>query len=81
MEDKLLDSLNNVRGSILEDENVIKTLENLKKEASIVVEEMKKSDVVMSEVTAITQTYVPLASSTSKIFFSLMNLANIHYLY
>ena len=54
MEDKLLDSLNNVRGSILEDENVIKTLENLKKEASIVVEEMKKSDVVMSEVTAIT---------------------------
>ena len=73
--------MNNVRGSILEDENVIKTLENLKKEASIVVEEMKKSDVVMSEVTAITQTYVPLASSTSKIFFSLMNLANIHYLY
>jgi len=33
LEDKLLDSLNNVKGSILEDENVIKTLEKLKSEA------------------------------------------------
>ena len=81
MEDALLDSLNNVRGSILEDEHVIKTLETLKSEASIVVEEMKKSDSIMSEVTAITQTYVPLASSTSKIFFTLQSLERIHYLY
>jgi dynein heavy chain 1 len=33
LEDSLLDALNNVRGSILEDEAVIKTLEKLKKEA------------------------------------------------
>jgi len=37
----LLDSLNNSRGSILEDEKVIQTLEKLKKEAAIVVSEMK----------------------------------------
>lgn len=35
----------------------------------------------MEEVKSITRTYEPLASSTSKIFFSLTSLANIHYLY
>lgn len=35
----------------------------------------------MTEVMNTTQSYVPLANSTSKIFFSLTSLANIHYLY
>lgn len=41
LEDLLLDSLNNSHGSILEDEKVIQTLEKLKKESGIVIQEMK----------------------------------------
>jgi dynein heavy chain 1 len=81
LEDSLLDALNNVRGSILEDEAVIKTLEKLKKEAQEVMTEMRSADSIMNEVLAVTQTFVPLASSTSKIFFALQSLANVHYLY
>ena len=54
LEDSLLDSLNNVRGSILEDESVIQTLEKLKKEAEIVMGEMKKADTIMGEVLSVT---------------------------
>ena len=42
---------------------------------------MSQADQIMNDVLTVTQTYVPLASSTSKIFFSLQSLANIHYLY
>ena len=54
LEDSLLDSLNNVRGSILEDESVIQTLEKLKKEAEIVMGEMRKADTIMGEVLSVT---------------------------
>ncbi|CAD8134930.1 unnamed protein product [Paramecium octaurelia] len=81
LEDQLLDSLNNSRGSILEDEKVIQTLEKLKKEAAVIVQEMKQADTIMNEVMNTTHSYVPLANTTSKIFFSLTSLANIHYLY
>lgn len=54
LEDSLLDSLNNVRGSILEDESVIQTLEKLKREAEIVMGEMKKADTIMGEVLSVT---------------------------
>ena len=36
LEDSLLDALSNTKGSILEDEKVINTLETLKKESTIV---------------------------------------------
>ena len=35
----------------------------------------------MFEVESVTKTYVPLAATTSKIFFALQSLANIHFLY
>ena len=45
------------------------------------MEEINKSDVLRIEVTEITETYIPLANSTYKIFFSITNHANIYYLY
>ena len=42
LEDSLLEALSNTKGSILEDEDVIKTLETLKKEATHVQGEMAK---------------------------------------
>lgn len=50
LEDKLLDSLSNVSGSILDNENVIATLETLKNEAMNVQKDIDSSDKVMLEV-------------------------------
>jgi len=47
LEDSLLNSLNHAQGNILDNENVISTLETLKKEAAKVTAEMEKSEVVM----------------------------------
>lgn len=44
LEDSLLEALSNTKGSILEDEDVIKTLETLKKEATHVQGEMAKQE-------------------------------------
>ena len=81
LEDSLLEALNNVQGSILEDEQVIKTLEKLKQEAAHVTQEMRQSESIMGEVLAVTQQYVPLAASTSRVFFAILTLSNVHYLY
>lgn len=81
LEDKLLDSLNNVQGSILENEQVITTLETLKNEATEVTKQMKESDKVMAEVQKVTDDYRPLASSCSSVFFALADMGSVHYLY
>jgi len=47
LEDKLLDSLSNSTGNILEDEKVINTLETLKVDASQVTKAMDESGRIM----------------------------------
>lgn len=42
---------------------------------------MVKSDSSLAEVQLITQLYQPLANSTSKIYFAMQALGQIHYLY
>ena len=81
LEDSLLDALSNVQGSILESESVISTLEKLKTEATKITEEMKKSDDIMNEVNNVTNGYKPIAESSSKIFFALESMSQLHYLY
>lgn len=77
----MLDALNNVQGSILESETVIGTLETLKTQAAKVTEEMKQSNDILNEVLAVTNSYKPLAQAASKIYFSMLSMANLYYLY
>eukprot|EP01015_Nassula_variabilis_P036963 TRINITY_DN967_c0_g2_i6.p1 TRINITY_DN967_c0_g2~~TRINITY_DN967_c0_g2_i6.p1 ORF type:complete len:1103 (-),score=250.87 TRINITY_DN967_c0_g2_i6:90-3398(-) len=81
LEDSLLDALSNVQGNILDNEQVISTLETLKMESGKVQEEMAKSDKVMEEVTTVTNTYVELSKFSSRMFFAMQSLSNVHYLY
>lgn len=81
LEDQLLDSLNNVQGSILENDQVIATLETLKNEATEVTKQMKESDKVMAEVQKVTDDYKPLAQACSSVFFALQDMSTVHYLY
>ena len=81
LEDSLLDALSNVKGNILDNEEVISKLEKLKSEAGSITEQMEQSHKIMNEVRNVTDAYLPLAVATSKVYFSLVGMSNIHYLY
>eukprot|EP00761_Pharyngomonas_kirbyi_P012437 gb/GECH01012464.1/.p1 GENE.gb/GECH01012464.1/~~gb/GECH01012464.1/.p1 ORF type:complete len:4713 (+),score=1227.40 gb/GECH01012464.1/:1-14139(+) len=81
LEQKLLNAISEAQVNILEDEHIIGTLEKLKTEASEVTQKMKETESVMTEIQEATDKYSPLSSSCSKIYFSLVNLSDIHFLY
>jgi len=77
LEKRLLQALNESRGNILDDDNVIQTLETLKNEAGDISAKMKDTEGVMTEVDEITQQYSVIARSCSAVFAVLEQL---HYL-
>ena len=81
LEDDLLNKLSNIKGNILENEEMIKTLETLKNEAKKVMEDMSKSDQVLKEVESVTSEYLELADISSKIYFSLQAMGQIYSFY
>ncbi|XP_065684969.1 cytoplasmic dynein 1 heavy chain 1 isoform X1 [Hydra vulgaris] len=81
LEKALLQALNDSKGSILDDDKVITTLETLKTEAAEITEKVAKTDKVMIEVEAVTDQYRNLASACSSIFFTLEGLHVVHFMY
>ena len=81
LEKRLLQALNDSQGNILDDDNVIETLETLKTEAAEI--SAKASDIgnVMAEVENITQDYHPIAQSCSAIFSILEYLYQVNHFY
>ena len=81
LEDKLLSQLNDLRGNILENDLVMNTLEQLKKEAFEISEKMKKADDTIKELEATSNIYAPLAQICSKVYFVMQELENVNLLY
>ncbi|KAK8797138.1 hypothetical protein WA158_004348 [Blastocystis sp. Blastoise] len=81
LEDKLLDALNNLKGNILENDVVMNTLENLKKESGEIAEKMKQADSIMEALKSTSDIYNPLAKICSRIYFAMEELENINILY
>lgn len=81
LEDQLLNELNASEGNILQNNKLINTLETLQKEAQEVAKEVAAADDTMKEVEAVTEEYVPIANMTSRMFFALDSLPQIHFLY
>lgn len=77
LEKQLLQALNESHGNILDDDNVIETLENLKKEAADISIKMSQTEGVMADVDEITLQYNIIARSCSAVFDILEHL---HYL-
>lgn len=80
-EDQLLDALAKAEGEILENQSLIQTLESLKKEAAKIAIEVAKTDETLEEISLVSNEYAPLATMTTRIFFTLDSLGTIHYLY
>lgn len=81
LEKKLLQALNESRGNILDDDNVIETLETLKTEAAEISAKMSKTEGVMAEVEAITLQYGVIARSCSAVFAVLEQLHYLNHFY
>ena len=80
-EAQLLDQLNKAEGEILENDALIQTLETLKKEAAIIASEVAKTDETLEEIEIVSNEYAPLSTMTTRIFFTLESMSNVHYLY
>ena len=81
LEDDLLNKISESQGSILENEPLIKTLDNLKVKANEVTQEMKESDKVLKEVQTTTNEYNQIAYLSAKLYFTLKNLTTINSFY
>jgi dynein heavy chain 1 len=81
LEKALLKSLNNSTGNILDDENVMKTLEVLKQEACEIEQKVKETDIILEEVERVIKIYRPLSSKLSNVYFSIEQLSKIQKFY
>ncbi|KAJ4149826.1 dynein heavy chain [Fusarium falciforme] len=81
LEKRLLQALNESRGNILDDDNVIETLETLKTEAAEISAKMSNTEGVMAEVEEITQQYSIIARSCSAVFAVLEQLHYLNHFY
>ena len=81
LEKRLLQALNESRGNILDDDNVIQTLETLKKEAAVISRKMAETQGVMTEVERITEEYGQIANACSSIYSILEQLHHINHAY
>ncbi|KAJ5607421.1 hypothetical protein N7537_004040 [Penicillium hordei] len=81
LEKRLLQALNESRGNILDDDNVIETLETLKKEAADISLKMDQTEGVMLEVDNVTQNYSIIARSCSAVFAVLEQLHHVNHFY
>lgn len=81
LEKRLLQALNESRGNILDDDNVIETLETLKTEAAEISSKMSNTEGVMAEVEQITLEYDVIAKSCSAIFAVLEQLHYLNHFY
>ena len=81
LEKRLLQALNESRGNILDDDNVIQTLETLKKEAAVISRKVSETEGVMAEVERITEDYSRIANACSSIFATLEQLHHLNHAY
>jgi dynein heavy chain 1 len=81
LEKRLLQALNESRGNILDDDNVIETLETLKREAGEISVKMSNTEGVMAEVEEITLQYNIIARSCSAVFAVLEQLHYLNHFY
>ena len=80
LEEDLLTALNS-EGNLLENNEVMTRLEEIKKKSFLISEEVSKSEDIMKELESTMNEYAPLANKASRIFFALDSLEVIHYLY
>ena len=81
LEKALLDALNESTGNILDDENVLNTLETLKREATEIGNKVAETDQIFLEVEEVTSQYEILADNAASIYFCIQQMSSIEFFY
>ncbi|QDS73112.1 Dynein heavy chain, cytoplasmic [Venturia effusa] len=81
LERNLLQALNDSEGNILDDDNVLRTLEKLKSEAREIQVKVAQTDGIWAEVESITQQYNVVARSCAAIFAVVEQLHRMNHFY
>ncbi|CAK4126621.1 unnamed protein product [Aphanomyces euteiches] len=81
LEDALLQQINGVQGNILDDDSVILALESMKAEAADITQHVQDTQAIMETIEQATMRFQPLARACTQLFFTLENLAQVHFLY
>ncbi len=76
LEDALLETLNESEGNILENNELIDTLENIKKDSQNIEDKLKQTDKLIELYNTTTKEYLPLAHHCIKIFTILKQLCS-----
>ncbi len=77
----LLKAISDAQGNILENTTLIQTLETLKTESREIQAKMDNTEVVMQEITEVSNLYSPVALACSRIYFTLEQLGDLHRIY
>jgi len=80
LEKSLLEVLSSTT-SILENDVVITTLEQLKTEAADITKKMEETGTIMTEVEQVTATYTPLAQACSSTYFLMEQMSQLNHFY
>ena len=81
-EDKLLTMISEQKGkNILENDELIKTLDDLKNKAMEITKQMEDSGKVLEEIEKVTQEYQNISYISAKIYFTLQQFSQINKLY
>jgi len=81
MEDTLLRELADATGNILENEDLIRTLEVTKRAAGEATDKLAASQITQEEIETVRQGYLPTAARGSILFFSMSGLGQINEMY
>jgi dynein heavy chain 1 len=81
LEEQLLEKISNAQGSILDDDELIKGMESVKAEASVVETSMKEGEKTMEELAVAIGEFESLSTLVSELFFVLEGLKSLCGLY
>ena len=82
LEDQLLQEISKSQGeNILDNDELITQLQNIKNESDQISREIEKSEQIMSEIQTVTNQYLPLANLFSSLFFLIKSLDQLNHSY
>ncbi|EDV29505.1 uncharacterized protein TRIADDRAFT_51924 [Trichoplax adhaerens] len=81
IEDKVLTSLQDSEGNILDDENLVTSLEESKKTSAVIKERVSQSESTQRKIDVNRNKFFPIATRGAIIYFALQDLAFINHMY
>jgi dynein heavy chain len=81
LQDKILNQIASQTGDILEDDELVVTLDESKDQCKQIEQQLKEMESTMKQIETIREIFVPVAVRVSRLFFVLSDLMNVDPMY